>query len=306
MRRLHYHLLDVFTDRAFGGNPLAVFTDGKGIPDATMQSIAKEFNLSETTFVLPPDDPQHNYRVRIFTPTIELPMAGHPTVGTTFVLAREGMIERGVDETSVTLEEGVGPIPVSIKWRNGAPDFIEMRQPLPEFGPRFEDVDAIAEILSIDPTKIRATNLPVEVVSCGVPYLLVPISDLATARQIRVRLDVLERVLKDFPTKDIFVFTQEVQFPGSSLHTRMFAPAFGVAEDPATGSANGPLGCYVVRYGVLPSDGELRFVSEQGIEMGRPSFMHIGISHTGDEISVVRVGGQCHYMGSGDLELEIE
>ena len=101
------------------------------------------------------------------------------------------------------------------------------------------------------------------------------------------------------------MFTKEVEFPGSKLHTRMFAPAFGVAEDPATGSANGPLGCYAVRYGVLPSEGELRFVSEQGIEMGRPSFMHIGISHSGREVTAVRVGGQSHYMGSGDLELDV-
>src|ERR687894_2765611 len=112
MRRLHYHLVDVFTDRAFGGNPLAVVANGRGVDDRTMQAIAKEFNLSETTFVLPPDDPRNDWRVRIFTPSAELPMAGHPTVGTSFILAREHMIELGLEEITIRLEEGVGTIPV--------------------------------------------------------------------------------------------------------------------------------------------------------------------------------------------------
>ena len=116
MRRLHYHRVDVFTDRAFGGNPLAVFANGRGVPEETMQAIAKEFNLSETTFVLPPADPRNDWRVRIFTPGQELPMAGHPTVGTSFVLAREHMIRRDRAETTITLEEGVGPIPVRIEF----------------------------------------------------------------------------------------------------------------------------------------------------------------------------------------------
>jgi trans-2,3-dihydro-3-hydroxyanthranilate isomerase len=304
MRRLNYHLLDVFTERAFGGNPLAVFPEGEGISDALMQSIAKELNLSETTFVLQPRDRANNFRVRIFTPAAELPMAGHPTIGTAFVLAREGLVRRSDDETSIVFEEGVGPISVSIRWKEGAPDLIEMRQLLPEFGPPFEDLAGIAEMLSLKPDTIRATTLPVQVVSCGLPFLYVPLNGLDAIRRIKFRLDVWERLFRTSAAQGVFVFTKEVQFAGSQVHSRMFAPAHGIAEDPATGSASGPLGCYLVRHGALSSDGELRCVNEQGIEMGRPSFLHISIAHAGGEISAVRVGGRCQYMGAGYLEIE--
>jgi trans-2,3-dihydro-3-hydroxyanthranilate isomerase len=305
MRRLPYHLLDVFTDRAFGGNSLAVFTNGEGIPDATMQSIAREMNLSETTFVLPPDDPRNLCRVRIFTPGSELPMAGHPTVGTAFILAREGIVKRAGAETAIVFEEGVGPVPVSIEWKGDAPGFIEMRQPLPKFGPRFEDAKAMAEMLSLDPRDISEANLPMEVVSCGVPFLFVPISSIAAVERIRFRADIWERVLRGWDAESVFVFAKGGRFAGSEVHSRMFAPGLGVNEDPATGGASGPLGCYLVRYRVILSDGELRCVSEQGVEMGRPSFLKIRIGHTRGEITDVRVGGTCHYMGSGVLELAV-
>src|SRR5205814_9094101 len=181
---------------------------------------------------------------------------------------------------------------------------IEMRKPLPKFGPRFEDLDAIAEMLSLEPRAIRDTKLPVEIVSCGVSYLFVPLDRLESIRRIRFRTDAWERVVREqAPAPDVFVFTTEVEFPGSAIHSRMFAPAHGIAEDPATGSAHGPLGCYLVRYGVLPSEGELGFVSEQGVEMGRPSFLRIRIAHHRWEISAVRVGGACHSMGGGYFDI---
>src|SRR5882724_1940314 len=295
-----YHLVDVFTDRAFGGNPLAVFLDGKGMSDGLMQAIAKEFNLSETTFVLPPQNPANDFRVRIFTPAAELPMAGHPTVGTTFVLTRAGLVRPGTGRTTITLEEGVGPIPVAIDWKNGKPSFIEMQQPLPAFGSPIENRTAIAEMLSLEPGAIR-DDLPIQVVSCGVPFLFVPVKTLEAIRRIRFRIDVAERLKT--PAGNTFVFTMETEFPGSGVHSRMLAPLLGVAEDAATGGASGPLGCYLVRHNVLASENEMRVVSEQGIEMGRPSFLHIRIRHTGDEITAVHVGGSCCYMGSGQLEL---
>jgi trans-2,3-dihydro-3-hydroxyanthranilate isomerase len=299
----HYHLVDVFTDRAFGGNPLAVFTNGDGIPDATMQSIARELNLSETTFVLPPDDPQNTCRVRIFTPGSELPMAGHPTIGTAFVLVREGLVRPSDARTTIVFEEGVGPVPVSIDWKEGAPGFIEMRQPLPKFGPRFEDAKSIAEMLSLEARDILETNLPIEVVSCGLPFLFVPINSLEAMERIRFRLDLWDHMLRGWAAQGVFVFTKGGRFAGSDVHSRMFAPGLGVNEDPATGGASGPLGCYLVRHQLISSESELRFVSEQGIEMGRPSFIKIRIGHTRGEISDVQVGGTCQYMGSGNLEL---
>lgn len=304
MRKLRYHLVDVFTNRAFGGNQLAVFTNGRGISSEVMQNIARELNLSETTFVLPPKDAANDYHVRIFTPSAELPMAGHPTVGTSFILAREHMIERSSgDEAVIKLEEGVGTIPVTIKFKDNQPDFIEMRQPLPKFGPCFDDKSVIAEMLSIPPEAIEK-DLPLEVISCGVPFLFVPVKDLESVRSIRFRLDVWDRVLRDFASSQVFVFTTETENDDSSVHSRMFAPGLGVQEDPATGGASGPLGCYLVRHKVFPVlKAAAEFTSEQGFEINRPSFIKIVIEQDEDEISGVRVGGQCQFMGEGYLEI---
>lgn len=300
MRRLHYHRVDVFTDRAFGGNPLAVFTNGRGLDTETMQAIAKEFNLSETTFVLPPGDPKHDWRVRIFTPGSELPMAGHPTVGTSFVLAREHMIPRGGRETDIVLEEGVGPVPVRIEFEEGEPSFAEMTQPLPAFGPAIEDRASAASMLSLEEPDLEA-ELPVQIVSCGVPFMYVPLRSLDAARRARPRADLMERVAEEHGIPpEVFLFTREAEHEGSTVHSRMFAPGLGITEDPATGAASGPLGCYLVKHGVLPA-GDI--VSEQGIEMGRPSFIHIRIESEGEQITAVRVGGRCHFAGEGFIEV---
>ena len=306
MRKLHYRLVDVFTNRAFGGNPLAVFPDAGELPLELMQAIAKELNLSETTFVTPARDSQHDFRVRIFTPASELPMAGHPTVGTAYVLTHEGMIERTASATKINFEEGVGTIPVTINFRDGGvPDWIEMQQPLPTFGPRITDVAAIAEMLSVDTEAITATGLPVEVVSCGVPFLFVPLSNLEAIRSVRFRLDVWEKALRDAGVPpEVFVFTEEVETAGSRVHSRMFAPAIGIGEDPATGAASGPLGCYLVRQEVVRAEPRVELISEQGIEMGRPSFIKIGVEQNAGEITRVTVSGQCYFMGAGYLEVE--
>ena len=150
MAKHHYLLVDVFTDRMFGGNPLAVFPDATQVPERYFQNIANELNLSETTFVLPPRDAANDFQVRIFTPQYEMPMAGHPTLGTAFVLAREGRIPAAGEETTVVFEEGVGPIPVTIRFNDGAPEFVTMGQPMPEFGPELEDRAACAEMLALE------------------------------------------------------------------------------------------------------------------------------------------------------------
>ena len=207
----------------------------------------------------------------------------------------------------MVFEEGVGPVPVSITWKGTAPSFIEMRQPLPKFGPRVDDAKLVAEMLSLQPDDILETGFPMEVVSCGVPFLFVPIRSIEAVEQIRFRLDLCDRLLQGLGAgSGVFVFAKGGRFPGSDIHARMFAPGLGVSEDPATGGACGPLGCYLVRHGVISSEGELRCVVEQGVEMGRPSFLHVRIAHADREISAVRVGGTCHYMGSGQLELEDE
>lgn len=286
MAKLHYHLVDVFTDRQFGGNQLAVFTDGQSVDPRWMQAIARELNLSETTFVLPPDDPQAQFRVRIFTPGAELPMAGHPTVGTGFVLRHLGMITGN----SVIFEEGVGLIPVDLS-DDGR---VTMTQPTPKFGAVFDNREVTAAMLSIEVNQL-AEGLPIQVVSSGVPFVYVPVRDLAAIRQVKLRQDLWE---KHF-TSDVFVFTMETELPGSTVHSRMFAPGLGISEDPATGGASGPLGAYLVQYGLVKAvDGRYAITSEQGIEMGRPSKIYIDVD--GDTF---KVGGYTQLMGGGYLEI---
>ena len=304
MKQLHYCLVDVFTNQPFGGNQLAVFPDARGLTPEIMQALAKELNLSESAFVLPAQDAASDYRVRFFTPAVELPMAGHPTVGTAFVLAYEGMIQLVEPETTITFEEGVGVVPVTLFVQEGQVHLIQMRQPLPTFGPVFTDREAIANMLSLDPAPLD-TALPLEVVSCGVPFLFVPIKSLEAIRAIRFRLDIWERVLRDFATPHVFVFTQEVIHPNSTVHSRMFAPAMGIAEDPATGAASGPLGCYLVRHGLVQParTGSSQMVSEQGFELGRPSLVQVKIELDGEHITGVSIGGQCYFMGKGWITL---
>jgi trans-2,3-dihydro-3-hydroxyanthranilate isomerase len=300
--KFRYVLVDVFTNRAFGGNPLAVFPDGQGLDEVQMRALANELHLSETTFVLPARQAGHDYQVRIFTPSVELPMAGHPTIGTSFVLAHEGMISLGEGTTRITLEEGVGPVPVSIQFDGSRISQIEMQQPLPEFGPRFEQREVMADMLSLSIHDLDEA-LPIQIVSCGVPFLYIPVRSIAAMKRIRFKTEVFERELSN-NSASVFVFARGGEEPGSTVHSRMFAPNMGIPEDPATGAASGPLGSYLVRYGLVEAEnGVADLVSEQGIEMGRPSFVRIRVEQRGDEITGVYVGGECHFMGEGVFQL---
>lgn len=300
MRKLRYHLVDVFTHERFGGNPLAVFTNGRGVEPALMQIIARELNLSETVFVLPPEDPVNHWRLRIFTPATELPMAGHPTVGTAYVLAREHLVTVNDEETTIRLEEPVGVIPVTYRFDDHGALSITMTQPNPTFGPVLDDRAGIAGLLSLSPDDLLP--LPVQVVSTGVPFVIVPVRSLEAIGRIKVRLDLWEQHLKDTLHPHLLTFTPEVEAAGSHAHVRMFAPAMGIAEDPATGGAAGPLGCYLVQHGLV-TDSPAAIVAEQGFEMGRRSFLQIGIEQTDGQISRVTVGGQSVPVGEGVIEV---
>jgi trans-2,3-dihydro-3-hydroxyanthranilate isomerase len=302
MDRLHYHLVDVFTNQRFGGNQLAVFTDGRGVAGDLMQTLAKEMNLSESTFILPPDDPANDYHIRIFTPGRELPMAGHPTVGTSYILAREGKVEIASGRGALRLEEGVGPISVTLEMNGDLPGLITMQQPMPTFGPTMTNRDLAAGMLSLSPDDLDP-NLPVEIVSCGVPFLYIPLTSLRAIQSIKLRMDLYEQYLTELDGPgEVFVFTSETVNPDSTVHSRMFAPGFGIPEDPATGAASGPLGCYLVKYGVV-TDNPSAIISEQGFEMGRPSIIHIGIERSGEQFTRVSVGGECVYIGAGYIEV---
>ncbi len=301
---LHYHLLDVFTNQPFGGNQLAVFTSPPAdLTQATMQRIAKELNLAEITFVFPPEDPENDFRVRIFTPATEMPMAGHPTVGTGYLLAHQNMLGDINGEKIVTFEEGVGPIQVTVQADSGnQPTNILMRQPLPEFLDIHEDKQLIADMLSLSIDDLHP-DVPVQVVTTGVPFLYVVVNSLEAIGNVNLRLDLWSEHLKGTNAEQVFVVTTETQYDGSTVHSRMFAPAFGIPEDPATGAASGPLGAYLVKYGLVPA-GDM--VSEQGIEMGRPSFINIHIGVDGDDFTDIVIGGTSVYMGYGTLVLADE
>ena len=303
LKSYRYIHLDVFTDRIFGGNQLAVVLDGRGLTSGTMQAIAKEMNFSETTFVLPPERSDTDARVRIFTPAEELPMAGHPTIGTTYALARAGVVAPPVD--SLTLGLGVGPTPVSLEWTGEELSFVWMAQLPPTFGERAADRAAAAAALRLPAATVTDTGLPVQVVSCGVPFLFVP---LATRRAVDSAVldagayESLRRTagIDDIP---IFLFSPEPGADNGTVYSRMFAPGAGIQEDPATGGACGPLGCYLLHNKVVTAQGAGAMLNVQGVKMGRPSYIHIAIGVDGGAISRVRVGGQSVFVGEGTLYL---
>jgi trans-2,3-dihydro-3-hydroxyanthranilate isomerase len=229
-------------------------------------------------------------------------MAGHPTIGTSFILAREHMVNLEGSQILIRLEEGVGLIPVTVDLEDGKPVKAMMRQPIPSFGPDFSDRrQLIADTLSLQLSDLDE-NYPAEIVSCGVPILLIPLKSMEAIRKIKVRLDLVEELLTNDVSHELFVFTRETVLPGSTVHSRMFAPQLGIIEDPATGAASGPLGSYLVKYGIIKSGDHI--VGEQGFEMGRESIIHIDIEQTDGEISGVYVGGECVYVGEGFLEID--
>jgi trans-2,3-dihydro-3-hydroxyanthranilate isomerase len=297
-RYLHY---DVFTDRLFGGNQLAVFLDGRGLSTDTMQAIAKEMNFSETTFVLPAEHPDTDVRMRIFTPGEELPAAGHPTIRSTFALARSGVIDPKRDRFVFGL--GIGPVPVSLTWKGDDLSFAWMTQKNPAFGEPVADKAAAAAALSVSPTAVEGTGHPVQEVSCGVPFLFVPLTSRSAVDSASVNTGAFDGLLKSSKSKShgIFLFSAEPGSDRATAYSRMFAPGLGVAEDPATGIASGPLGCYLVKHKIVPPEKAGAMLSLQGVKMGRPSHVHISIGMQNGDINNVRVGGEAVLAGEGTL-----
>jgi trans-2,3-dihydro-3-hydroxyanthranilate isomerase len=226
-------------------------------------------------------------------------MAGHPTIGTAFTLLQYGLI-KPKNKDYLVFEEGVGPVKVEFKLHNNKPDLIFMNQPSPEFGPIFSKSSQIAELLFLKKEEIR-TDIPVQVISSGVPFLFVPLNNIDAVKNAKVRIDLLDENLKNFETKQIFIFTTETERKESFVHCRMFAPTFGIVEDPATGSAHGPLGAYLVKYGLSNRN---RFASEQGFEMGRPSIIEVEVKHDNGNIINVKVGGKCVMIGKGTIQID--
>jgi len=289
-----YCTLDVFTDQRFGGNPLAVVLDARGIDDATMQSIAREFNYSETTFVLPPSDPAHAARVRIFTPGGELPFAGHPTVGTAFALASLGRIAQDIRD--LVFEEGIGPVPVSIERRG---DGSVSRCTLTTAQqPTFIEAIDRSEAAAMLGLAHDAVPSPPEVWSCGVPFLVVPLAGIDELSTARLDLPRWRELLEHRCTQKVYPVARA---GSNSLRVRMFAPGLGVPEDPATGSAAAALSGWLARH--YGSDGPQHWQILQGEEIGRPSIIALDYDQRGGSAARVRVGGSAVMLAHGTLNV---
>ncbi|HEY7092604.1 MAG TPA: PhzF family phenazine biosynthesis protein [Ktedonobacterales bacterium] len=303
MRRLRFVQLDVFTSKPFGGNQLAVFEDAQVLSDAEMQSVAREMNFSESTFITPASDPKALCRVRIFTPATELPFAGHPVVGTTWALAYLGSIPGG--GSPVYLELGVGTLPVEILYEERKPSFVWMHQPAPKFAPWAGDRNELASTLGLTPDAFDG-DLPIEHGTAGGGgFIYVPLRSLEAVGKAQPGPGLAAAMATTTANVGVFVFTLEKPATGADAHGRMFGAAMGIVEDAATGSAAGPLGVYLLRHGKKRPDGEreTRIRLEQGVEMGRPSRIEIGITGTAEQIEDVRVGGESVVMAEGEFYL---
>lgn len=301
--KVRFVTADVFTDQRFAGNPLAVVPDARGLTAEQMQKITCEFNYSESTFVLPAEHPENTRRVRIFTPAGEIPFAGHPTLGTALVLARTGEIEVPQEVNRIVFEEGVGAVPVSISVRNGVPSFAQLTAAkLPESRSGVPSAEDLAEVLCLRKEDILSGDHAPIGLSCGLPFLFVPVRNLDAVRRARMNQAAWERTLQSAWARDLYVFTFETMLPGSSVHSRMYSMDKGVSEDPATGSAAAALAGYLApRH--PGADGTLKWTIEQGIEMGRPSILYLEADRKNGKLMEVRVGGSAVLMTDGSMEL---
>ena len=293
-----FHTCDVFTDTRFGGNPLAVLPNADGLTGEQMQQIAREFNYSESTFVLPAEQ-GHTKRVRIFTPTTEVPFAGHPNIGTAFVLASMGEFGE-FDETEIVFEEDAGLVPVTIRkaeksiWSElKAPQSLSIEKKIP--------LELVACALSIQPESIVDSTHPPQVASVGLPFVMVEVRDIESLEQSRIHMPAFDEIHDMGVMPDIHVyFHSRDEF---DIRTRMFAPLDGVPEDPATGSANCALVGMLTHYRPEGS-GDFCWRIAQGVEMGRPSFLDARTQKKDGQVTGVWIAGECVMVTSGTIEVD--
>ncbi len=301
-----YAIYDVFTANRLEGNPLAVVFDGDGLSDAAMQAIAGEFNLSETVFIRPPENPAHTARLRIFTPGYELPFAGHPTVGAAIALAEDARKASDGDYDLVQmLEENVGPVRCAVRHKSGSATFAEFDVPRKsmQMDARL-DRQALADTFSLKATQIGFENHVPSFWSAGVPFVMVPVHDVAAAGAVEFDAAAWEQItpMADGRLASAYVYCRGGINHVARFHARMFAPAMGIGEDPATGSAVAAFSGAIHHFDRL-IDGHHPFLIEQGVEMGRPSLLHLHVDVSGGEIAASRIGGQAVKIAAGELYL---
>lgn len=298
---LRFHTLDVFTHRTFGGNPLGVFPDATHLPDVLMQSIAREMNLSETVFLGPPEG-DGDARVRIFTPGREVPFAGHPTVGSAIFLASLLDDSPAAGIRTLVLEENVGPVPVDVHFKEGDPVSARFTTAvLPEHRPSPLARAELAAVVGLDEGDLHGELTP-EMVSCGLPFYVVPVASLEAIRRAVLDMGRWQRLVAPLWAEHVYLVCMEAEGREVDVHVRMFAPAVGVPEDPATGSAAAALGGYLSKVDGSEA-GALRWTVEQGLEMGRPSFLQVEADRSGGTTTAVRVGGSAVFVSQGIMSV---
>lgn len=301
-----YVIYDVFTANRLEGNPLAVVLDGDGLSDAAMQAIAGEFNLSETVFVRPPENPSHAARLRIFTPGYELPFAGHPTVGAAIALAEETRtVDDGDYDLVQVLEENVGPVRCAVRRRVSSATFAEFDMPRKSVQLSATlDRQEIANAFSLKATQIGFEDHVPTFWSAGVPFVMIPVHDVAAAGAVEFDAAIWEQItpMAEGRLASAYVYCRGGVNHIARFHARMFAPAMGIVEDPATGSAVAAFSGAIHHFDQL-IDGHHPFLIEQGVEMGRPSLLHLHLDVFGGEITTARIGGQAVKIAAGELYL---
>jgi trans-2,3-dihydro-3-hydroxyanthranilate isomerase len=301
-----YRIYDVFTDRKLAGNPLAVVLDGEGLEPEMMQAVARELNLSETVFVQKAENAAHAARLRIFTPAKELPFAGHPTVGTAVALAE---LEHGEDleelDLVCMLEEQIGPVRCAVRLRRGEVGFAEFDLPRKSVRTDLQlDRQRIADALSVKVTDIGFENHVASVWSAGVPFLMIPLRNLAAVQGLQFDPTLWEQAapFAEGSLASAYVYCRGGVHHQAKFHARMFSPEMGIAEDPATGAAAAALSGAIHHFDALP-EGHHPVLIEQGVEMGRPSFIHLHLDVREDGISRARIGGQAIKIAEGMLDI---
>ncbi|HLV66781.1 MAG TPA: PhzF family phenazine biosynthesis protein [Polyangiaceae bacterium] len=292
--RYRYRLVNVFAERPFAGKPTAVITDARGLDSTSMQLIARELNVPQTAFVFPAEIPDAQARVRIFTPVAELPRAEQPTIAAIFALDQEEKLERAHSQRRVVVQQAEGPVSASYFAR-----VLTVKQRLPEFVGTYPEPDAVAAILGL--TRDDLLPYPLEAFSAGVPFLLVPVRDAARLRTVHFRDSIWERTVRHFEAPHLLAFCLSPERPSSLARARVFTPALGIREDPATEAAHGALVVYALRHSLVELPETAAVTIEQGAELGRPSFIQVVVVHEGGIARELRIGGQCQSVGEGTI-----
>lgn len=292
-----YRVVNVFTENPFSGKAVAVFPNAAGLEPTAMAAVARELQLPQCVFVFPPRGDSPRPRVRVFTPTVELPRAGLPMIATVFALHLEQREKQGEDlarPNRVVLDQVEGPVSVAFS----APIFT-VRHDVPVFGGVFQERETVAALLSLRPDQLAAS--PLEVAWSGVPYLVVPVKGSLALSSVRLREGIWERTLRYSESPNILVFARQDTKPGVLADLRVFTPAYGVLEESASESAVGPLLGYVMRHGLAELPEQSAIALHQGTELGRPSVLHATYGRVRRELTSLRVGGQCVIMGEGTI-----